>query len=230
MKIDSSLTTILSRSLTVSLVALLLTACGGSHRSDAIRETGSSAQNSGTTTQNTGTTSAQSAGGSSATGTPELDFSAQDDGLQVGATTVLRWTATGADSCAASGAWSGSRPLQGSETVGPITDDATFTLTCRGPGGSVMSMISVGVLGSVTLSWQAPAENVDGTPLTDLAGYEIYYGQESRNYYDSVYVDGRSTTSKTLQLPPGSYYFAMTAWDVEGNESAYSNEVIKTVN
>lgn len=229
MKIDSSIIPISFRPLAVSLLAILLSACADGHRSDAIREAGSGTQ-SGTTTQSNTNTSTQSNGGTTAKGSPQLDFSSQDDGLPVGGSTVLRWTSSGTSSCEASGSWSGARPLQGSETVGPITGDSTFTLTCRGTGGTVVSMISVGVLGSVTLSWQAPAENVDGSPLTDLAGYEIYFGEQSRNYFDSVYVAGAAVTSKTVQLPPGSYYFAMTAWDVEGNESAYSNEVIKTVN
>jgi hypothetical protein len=33
-----------------------------------------------------------------------------------------------------------------------------------------------------------------------------------------------------MALPTGEYFFAMTAVDGEGNESAYSNEVIKTRN
>ncbi|MEW6586171.1 MAG: hypothetical protein AB1442_11250, partial [Nitrospirota bacterium] len=36
-----------------------------------------------------------------------------------------------------------------------------------------------------TLSWQAPATNEDGTPLTDLAGCKVYYGTVSRNYTQS---------------------------------------------
>ena len=31
--------------------------------------------------------------------------------------------------------------------------------------------------GSATLSWMPPTENADGSALTDLAGYRIYYGR-----------------------------------------------------
>ena len=71
-------------------------------------------------------------------------------------------------------------------------------------------------------------QNVDGTPLTDLAGYRIYYGTVSRTYSDMVEVTDPQTTSHTLDLTSGDYYVAMTALDLEGNESAYSNEVLKT--
>src|SRR4030042_1896878 len=33
-----------------------------------------------------------------------------------------------------------------------------------------------------TLSWDAPTTNADGTPLTDLAGYKVYYGTASGTY------------------------------------------------
>jgi hypothetical protein len=33
---------------------------------------------------------------------------------------------------------------------------------------------------TVLLTWEAPSLNSDGTPLTDIAGYRLYYGQASR--------------------------------------------------
>lgn len=91
-----------------------------------------------------------------------------------------------------------------------------------------MEMLTVETLNAVTLEWAAPAENVDGTPLTDLAGYRIYWGQTSRNYTDVVELNDPYTTSHTLNLASGDYHVAMTALDQDGNESGYSNEVVKT--
>lgn len=89
-------------------------------------------------------------------------------------------------------------------------------------------MITVSVTGRLALNWQAPTENVDGTPLTDLAGYRIYYGQLSRSYTGDSAVDDPSASSTTISLPSGTYYVAMTALDAEGNESTYSNEIIRS--
>jgi hypothetical protein len=75
----------------------------------------------------------------------------------------------------------------------------------------------------------APTENVDGTPLTDLAGYRVYYGTSSRGYGNPVAVANPTQSSVEIPAPSGNYYVAMTALDAEGNESAYSNEVLKTV-
>ena len=79
------------------------------------------------------------------------------------------------------------------------------------------------------LSWVAPTENVDGTPLEDLAGYRIYHGTASRDYAaPPIAVTDPSAVSYELTLTSGTHYVAMTAIDAEGNESAFSNEVVKT--
>jgi hypothetical protein len=161
-------------------------------------------------------------------GSLELAFSASPAMVDEGGTTTLTWSAANADTCSASGAWSGDRPVSGSVEVGPLTTGETYTLTCSGLDGSAIQMLSVPVVGPVTLSWVAPAENVDGSSLDDLAGYRIYHGTESRSYSEQVNVSNPASTSHTLSLPTGEYFFAMTAVDGEGNESAYSNEVIKT--
>jgi hypothetical protein len=161
---------------------------------------------------------------------PSVHLTAADSVVPAGGTASLTWSSQNVGSCNASGGWSGAKPRQGSATVGPLSRSTTFTLTCSGDGGNAVAMLSVSVLGVVTLEWQPPTDNVDGTPLNDLEGFRIYYGQFSRSYTDDLQVvDGRSTGYE-LSLPSGSYYFAMTALDADGNESAYSNEVVKVVN
>lgn len=90
-------------------------------------------------------------------------------------------------------------------------------------------MVSVSVNGSMSLSWVAPSENVDGSPLTDLAGYRVYYGDSTRNYSDMTDVSSPTSVETTITLASGDYFVAMTALDQDGNESGYSNEVMKTV-
>lgn len=88
------------------------------------------------------------------------------------------------------------------------------------------------VSGSAALRWVPPTQNVDGSPLTDLAGYNIYFGTESRVYGTPLPVTDAGATSTTFTVPLSDentveLYFAMTALDEDGNESAYSNEVLK---
>jgi hypothetical protein len=84
----------------------------------------------------------------------------------------------------------------------------------------------------VTLSWQPPTENADGSPLTDLSGYNIYVGTVPSNYdYREVRLDNPGLTAYVIDnLEPGTYYFAATAFNASGVESAFSGEVVRTVN
>ena len=135
----------------------------------------------------------------------------------------------GADTCTATGTgWNGDQPLTGSFTVGPLAATTTYQLTCDGPTGSAVGLVGVAVLDK-TLRWQAPTQNVDGTPLTDLSGYVVYWGTSSRTYFDDHPINSPTITEWEVTAPPGSYYFAMTAVDADGNESGYSNEVFKVI-
>ncbi len=160
---------------------------------------------------------------------PTVSLQAADLVVADGTATQLSWSSSNADSCSASGGWSGARETSGSASSGALNRQTTFSLSCSGAGGTGVAMISVAVNGAVTLAWQAPTENVDGTPLTDLGGYRIYYGDTSRSYTESVEVTEPGADSYALTLSSGQYYFAMTAVDADGNESAYSNEVVKVV-
>ena len=83
----------------------------------------------------------------------------------------------------------------------------------------------------VTLTWEAPTTNADGTPLTDLGGYKIYYGTASRVYSTSIDVGNVLTTTLTGIPNTGKWYFTATAYDTWlpiHNESVYSNEVSRT--
>ena len=84
--------------------------------------------------------------------------------------------------------------------------------------------------GSVTLSWTAPTENEDNSPLGDLAGYKIHYGTQAGQYSNMIYIDDPTTTSyKFNNLSPGIHYFAIMVINIDGRESALSNMIAKTV-
>jgi hypothetical protein len=83
---------------------------------------------------------------------------------------------------------------------------------------------------SFTVSWKAPTLNADGTTVSDLAGYHIYYGTASGSYTQTVTVSSPTTTSYTLaNLPLGTYYVTVSAFDASNLESQRSAEVSKTL-
>ena len=79
---------------------------------------------------------------------------------------------------------------------------------------------------TVTLAWTAPTTNADGSPLTDLAGYRVYWGVMPGDHPNSVDVGLTTTHVMTEQvlLSDTRYYFAVTAVDDSGLESDKSNE------
>jgi hypothetical protein len=96
-------------------------------------------------------------GGGNPLPVPTSSIAAAPSTIDEGQSTTLSWSSTDANSCTASGAWSGNRASSGSETVNPTTT-STYTLTCNGDGGSVTQSTTVTV--NVT---QAPA------PVTSLS-------------------------------------------------------------
>lgn len=157
-----------------------------------------------------------------------ISLRADPSKIAVNGTTTLTWSAPGAESCTADGGWSGNKSASGTTRVGPLTASTSYQLTCSGSGGNGLTSVRVEVLDK-TIRWQAPTQNVDGSPLTDLAGYVIYWGEQSRRYESSVVIDSAATTRWVADISPGTYYFALTAVDLEGNESGYSGELQKTI-
>ena len=96
----------------------------------------------------------------------------------------------------------------------------------NGPGSS--SAVYGDGNGSTYLSWVAPTTNTDGSQLTDLAGFRVYYGTSSESYSSSVDVGNVASCYVTGLGTGDTYYFAITAYDLIGNESGYSNELIRT--
>ena len=83
---------------------------------------------------------------------------------------------------------------------------------------------------TATLSWEAPTSNTDGTPLTDLTGYRIYYGSNPQELVQTVQI--RSTGIQTYvidDLAPGTWYFAIMAIARGGAESTLANIVVKKI-
>jgi hypothetical protein len=83
----------------------------------------------------------------------------------------------------------------------------------------------------VTINWQPPTENTDGSNLKDLAGYDIHYGTSSGNYTQTITVSNPGLATYVVDnLSPGKYYFAVAAVNSKGTESPLSSEVTATVN
>jgi Putative Ig domain len=108
-------------------------------------------------------------------------------------------------------------------TAGVSATTTPFTIRVQ-PAAAASTTVSV------KLSWAAPTENTDGTPVTDLAGYHIYYGTNPAELtlWASV-VGAGSTTYVVGDLPSGSYYFSVVAYNTSGVDSGQSNLANETI-
>ena len=76
--------------------------------------------------------------------------------------------------------------------------------------------------GRLTLAWD---------PSTDasVVGYRLYEGLASESYTNVVDVGSNLQVSVANLVPGATYYFAVTAYDSTGLESAFSGEISYTV-
>jgi hypothetical protein len=81
--------------------------------------------------------------------------------------------------------------------------------------------------GTAELSWSAPTERVDGSPVGAIAGYRILYGTASGQYDQSAEIPNPGVTTFVVDnLAPGRWFFAVTAISADQQESAPSAEVV----
>jgi uncharacterized delta-60 repeat protein len=99
---------------------------------------------------------------------PQITFTATPSSVASGESSTLDWSSTDAQSCSASGAWSGDKALSGSEETGPITSQSVYVLDCSGVGGTASQSVTVDVLAATN---QAP--QFLGTPFNLQATHGI---------------------------------------------------------
>ena len=102
--------------------------------------------------------------------------------------------------------WRGTRRL-----IGPGA--LLLIAACSGTSGSSGEAgVAANPGGALLVTWSAPKKNTDGTPLTDLTGYTVYYGTEPGAYTKSLTIDDPTVTYAVVRgLVPGVHYFVAVA-------------------
>ena len=88
------------------------------------------------------------------------------------------------------------------------------------------------IAGSATLSWVAPTSRADNTPLAanELGGYKVYSGPSPQALTLLSDITDTSITEYVADgLSPATYYFAVTAYDSNGEESGLTPILSKTI-
>jgi len=167
---------------------------------------------------------------------PTLSFSADNTTVSSGTAVSLNWSSTNANTCTATGAWSGDKIATGNETTPSLTIDSTFQLSCTGDGGSITRTVTVMVTGAAGSSLSG---TVDSSLVDRFGANQVYLfaGTVTPDDTDGIGVEPVTTASVTQvsnacgwtyafgTLAPGSYTLAFT--NEAANDNPSQNDAIQ---
>jgi hypothetical protein len=82
---------------------------------------------------------------------PTAALTAAPTSVASGSAAILSWSSINASSCTAAGGWGGTLATSGTQSTGAVTQNTTYSLTCRGPAGnSNVATTTVSIGGGVT--------------------------------------------------------------------------------
>lgn len=159
---------------------------------------------------------------------PTLIFTANNTTVSSGNSVTLSWTTSNADSCTATGAWSGSKIVNGSEVIASLTADSTFQLSCSGNSETISRSVTIIVTGTAgsSLSGTVDSSLVDRFGLNKVY---IFEGTVTPDDADGIGVEPLTSATVTQvnnactwsyafgSLNSGTYTVAFT------NEAAYDD-------
>ena len=208
----------------VLLAALLLTACGNPAAVSPTETASAALAAAGAPVQLVGTPPASITAGQ--------DYSFQPQVAQGGGVVTFKiqgqppWAEFDTDT----GMLTGTPPMADVGRTGSITITGTNGSSSASIGPFTILVNAPAATGSASLSWVAPTENTDGTPISGLAGYHMTHGNSAGAMTATVTVADASETSYVVSgLAPGTYYFTVVAYNSLGVDSGDSNTVSKTI-
>jgi hypothetical protein len=125
--------------------------------------------------------------------------------------------------------------LSGTPTAANIGTYSNITISVsNGTSSASLPAFNITVVavanGSLTITWNPPTRNTNGSPLTNLAGYYIYYGSSANNLNQSQQIANPGATSYTVgNLAPGTWYLGVVDYNAGGIQSTLSNIASATV-
>ena len=144
----------------------------------------------------------------------------------------LTWYSSSVTSCSASGGWSGTKAVSGSESKSDLTSSKTYTINCTGSGGSVSDSVSVNVGGESDMDPVADAGSdrtvyEDRTVTLNGSGYDPDGGSVTYRWScTGGSLDDRYTDQPVFDAPSVNYdrdyTCTLTVTDDEGDTDSDS--------
>ena len=160
---------------------------------------------------------------------------ASSSGTSAAAASTAPAASTSADSGTSAGGTSAETGTSADTgtSAGDSTSGGTSTSTssaATGSGSTTSDPSVTAKANTVTIAWTPPTENTNGTPLTNLAGYDIHYGTASGKLTHKISVSNPGIATYVVSnLSAGKYFFAVAAVNSAGTESPLSSQVSANV-
>ena len=134
--------------------------------------------------------------------------------------------------CGGSESSSSASSFTGTQT--PSTETGTQTPSTETESQTPAVEAPVAKAQSVSLSWLAPGERINGEQLSytdDIGGYIVLYGQDPENLDQQVEVECSALNCgyEVENLSAGTWYFAVQTVDSSGLVSAPSEPVSRSI-
>ena len=159
---------------------------------------------------------------------PSVTLTATPTTVASGGTATLNWSSANATSCTASGGWSGTKTLSGSEARTGLAATTTYALTCTGAGGTAVQSVTVTVAAGPT----PPTVSLSATPTTVTSGSSSTLSWTTTNA-TACTASGGWTGSKSVngsELRPNLTATASYTLTCTGTGGSASQSVTVTVN
>lgn len=124
--------------------------------------------------------------------------------------------------------------LSSATTSGSVRPKSTFTVDTLAPKqptslAAVLTNNTNGIGARAAVSWTAPTQNSDNSPLTDLAGYYVRYRKVGDTVYSIVpFTSDAVAGTVNVDSAYVNYEFQIKAYDWSNNESAWTSTVTAT--
>jgi hypothetical protein len=104
------------------------------------------------------------------------------------------------------------------------SDEITSSLETDESDDTISSFVT-NESNKIKLEWTPPSYNEDGSELTDLGGYIIYYGSSDNQLNNTIILNDPDITSYMIDNLDTDieYYFAISAYNNNGYESERSD-------
>ena len=151
---------------------------------------------------------------------PVTTVSLAPSSVTTGQNSVLTWSSTGASECSASGAWTGSVAISGTQNVSQATPGSySYTVTCSGAGGSTANSATLTVdvpAPVVSIAVSPTSISTDHTATLTWSASNATTCVASGSWSGSQAVSGSTTVAEPA---PGSYTYGLSCSNVAKSAS-----------